>query len=84
MKYNAQCSRCAGSGRFDRGTCFRCKGARFEVVARRPNFEPVNVLVEYANGKNVRVPMFFSSKKDAIAAVELELARKGWKGKVTA
>ena len=27
MAYNVICSRCNGTGRYDRGTCFSCKGA---------------------------------------------------------
>lgn len=34
--YKVTCSRCLGTGRYDRGTCFRCKGACYTTTTRKP------------------------------------------------
>lgn len=36
MAYNVLCSRCNGTGRYDRGTCFGCKGAGSKLQAVKP------------------------------------------------
>lgn len=36
MPYNVICSRCNGAGRYDRGTCFSCKGAGSKQQAVKP------------------------------------------------
>ena len=36
MTYNVLCSRCNGTGRYDRGACFRCKGAGCKQQAVKP------------------------------------------------
>src|SRR5258708_28621144 len=38
-KFNIQCPRCQGTGRYDRGTCFQCKGGRSIQVTHKPSYD---------------------------------------------
>ena len=41
--YLVQCSRCDGRGRYDRGTCFGCKGSGVKKVATKPRKTAFNL-----------------------------------------
>lgn len=49
--YNIQCTRCAGEGRYDRGTCFKCHGDRFTQQIRRPAGESLKFLATFDDGE---------------------------------
>lgn len=75
--YTTKCSRCLGSGRFDRGTCFRCNGAGVTTTARKPaaRFE---VSAIYSDG--VRRVMRCKAAKSAEAAITAVMAEREWFG----
>lgn len=81
-KYNVECPRCQGTGRYDRGTCFECKGNRFVKRSHKPSTEPRNIVVTFDNGKQDFVKMYFFTREYAIKAVEHQLLVRGWKGTV--
>lgn len=81
-KFNIQCPRCQGSGRFDRGACFQCKGRRYILTSRKPSGEPHNLVVTFDAGHQNFVKMYFFSREYAIKAVEYQLITRGWKGTI--
>lgn len=82
MQYNVECSRCLGSGRYDRGACFRCKGRRYTKTSRKPSGTPISLVVIYENGSQNHIKMYFNRSDYAIRAVEEEMYVRGWKGRV--
>ena len=81
-KFNIACPRCDGTGRYDRGTCFQCKGSRSIKVTHKPSYEPRNLVVTFDNGKQDFVKMYFFSLEYAIKAVEHQLLVRGWVGTI--
>lgn len=81
-RYNVQCPRCQGTGRFDRGTCFQCKGRRSITTTRKPTIEPKNLEVTFDTGKQNFVKMYFFTLEYAIKAVEHQMLVRGWKGTI--
>lgn len=81
--FTCQCSRCDGQGKFDRGTCFNCKGTGYENKTRQPRglFRFV-LVVTYSNGAVNKPTVWASSKAAAVQIVERMLAIKGWAGTV--
>lgn len=82
-RFNVECGRCLGTGRFDRGTCFECKGNRFVLKTRKPKTEPRNFVVTFDNGKTNEIKMYFFLKEYALKAVEYQLIVRGWKGTIS-
>ena len=83
MLFNRECPRCSGTGRFDRGTCFQCKGSRFIKQKNRPSLPSHVIEVKFENGTKNVVTMFSSRREHAVSAIELQCADKGWKAIVT-
>lgn len=81
-KFNVECPRCLGTGKFDRGTCFECKGKRFVICSRPGKAECRNVVVTFDTGKQNFLKMYFWSAEYAIKAVEREMLVRGWKGTI--
>jgi hypothetical protein len=81
-KFNIECPRCQGTGRFDRGVCFKCKGSRTVKTTRRPSTAPRNLVVTFDTGKQDFVKMYFFTLEYAIKAVEYQLIARGWVGTV--
>lgn len=81
-KFNVECPRCQGTGRFDRGICFQCKGRRSITTTCKPSGTPRNLVVTFENGKQDFIEMYFFSIKYAIKAVECQLIAHGWVGTV--
>ncbi len=82
-KFNVECPRCRGTGRFDRGTCFECKGRRSVVKSRKPVAPEHNLVVTFETGEKNYVKMYFFTREYAIKAVEHQMLVRGWKGIVT-
>ena len=82
IKYNVECPRCLGSGKFDRGVCFECKGTRLVKRLTKPNTAPRNIVVTFDNGKQDFVKMYFFTLEYALKAVEYQLIARGWTGTV--
>ncbi|AMW36164.1 hypothetical protein [Xanthomonas phage XAJ2] len=83
-KFTCQCSRCDGNGKFDRGTCFTCKGVGYENKARRPSsLTAFTLLVAYSNGTTNKPTIWATSKKVAVKIVERMISIKGWEASVS-
>jgi DnaJ-class molecular chaperone len=81
--YTCQCGRCDGSGRFDRGTCFECKGVGYVNRSTKPRGLSLCILiVTYSNGSTNEVKVYASSRDKAISIVERMIRIKGWIGTV--
>jgi DnaJ-class molecular chaperone len=76
-KHLSLCGRCLGTGRYDRGTCFRCRGAGSVAVSRKPavRFE---VSAVYSDG--VRRVLKMKAAKSEQAAIDFVLAWGPWPG----
>lgn len=83
MKYNRECPRCNGSGRYDRGACFQCKGARFITQSTKPHLPERNLCVTFDTGKQDFVKMYFFTREYAIRAIEYQMIARGWKGTIS-
>jgi len=77
MKYITECSRCYGSGKFDRGTCFRCQGLGKTTTARKPS-DKFEVSAMYQDG--VRRVMRNRVAKNADEAIAKVLSEREWYG----
>lgn len=75
--FSAVCGRCLGSGRYDRGTCFSCNGAR-AVATCRPPVPRFEVSAVYSDG--VRRLMRVQAAATAQAAVAKVVAARDWFG----
>lgn len=85
QRFNVQCPRCQGVGRFDRGTCFECKGARSVLRTRQPKGDPVRVVVTFSDGSiNTLTFWGFTFPAHAVRAAEQAVAAKGWTAQVEA
>lgn len=75
--YKTLCSRCLGSGKYDRGTCFRCTGLGFTMTAKKPTprFE---VSAVYSDG--VRRVMRVKAAATAEKAIQVVTAERDWFG----
>lgn len=81
--YTCQCSRCDGSGRYDRGDCFDCKGSGFVNRKSQPRgLTPFALEVTYSNGSKNAVTVWGTSRTKAVQIVERMIRVKGWEGKV--
>ena len=67
MQYFKTCSRCNGSGKYDRGTCFECNGRR-AITCAKPAAPEFQVTAIYEDGVR-RVMKSYRAKtaEDAIA-----------------
>lgn len=81
-RYTCQCPRCDGVGRYDRGTCFECKGFGYVNRATTRGLTPFVLSVTYANGSTNAPRVFASSRQKAIQIVERTLRIRGWEGVV--
>lgn len=81
-KATCQCSRCDGSGRYDRGTCFECKGAGYVNRKNTGNLTPFTITVRFSNG-SINTPRVFAiSRAKAVSIVERSCALNGWTAEV--
>ena len=81
--FNRECPRCQGNGRYDRGTCFQCKGRRFIQQKSKPSLTAHVIEIKFDNGSKNIVTMYCRNRDHAIAAVEAQCADKGWKFSIT-
>ena len=81
--FNRECPRCQGTGRFDRGTCFECKGRRIIKQKSRPTLPAHVIEVKFDNGSKNVVTIYATRRDHAEAAIELKCAAKGWKVSLT-
>lgn len=81
-KHTCQCNRCNGAGRYDRGTCFDCKGTGFKSSTNTRGLTPFVLDVTYRNGSKNTPRVFASSRAKAVEIVERTLRIKGWEGVV--
>jgi hypothetical protein len=81
--YSCQCSRCDGTGKYDRGTCFDCKGVGYKNQKTQPRgLSPFTLNVTYSNGK-VNTPKVWATSRDkAISIVERTCRINGWEATV--
>lgn len=83
-KFTVQCSRCDGKGRYDRGTCFTCKGVGYENKATQPRgMTPFVLTVTYNNGSKSAPKVWATRKEVAIEIVSRQLKINGWIGTVS-
>jgi DnaJ-class molecular chaperone len=75
--YSITCGRCLGTGRYDRGACFGCKGAGIKITNRKPP-ERFEVSAMYSDG--VRRVLRNKAAKTAAAAISAVLAEREWPG----
>lgn len=81
--FAVECGRCFGYGRYDRGLCFRCKGARFTNQKTRPTHKAEQqVLIEFDNGSENVVSVYTNSPQIALDIVHQTLSEKGWKAEL--
>lgn len=81
--FNVQCPRCNGTGKYDRGTCFECKGSRSVRRNRKPaGIIPYHFVVTYSNGTTNNVAMYFDNQLLAQLAIDDQIAAKGWEATV--
>jgi len=76
--FTCECGRCGGHGRYDRGTCFDCKGNGYRNKPRKPSKSAVLVHVTFSNGSKNTAKIYASSSALAVAIVERQIALKGW------
>jgi len=81
-KVTCQCKRCDGIGRYDRGTCFDCKGTGFVNSSSYRGLTPFVLAVTYSNGSTNSPRVFATSREKAAIIVERMLSIKGWEGTV--
>lgn len=81
--FNVQCPRCGGTGRFDRGTCFQCKGARSVKRKTKPKLPAYDFTVTYPNGSINSVRMYFRNAADAEASIRHTLTIMNWDATIT-
>jgi hypothetical protein len=82
-RYNVECPRCLGTGKFDRGTCFKCKGRRSVTTKLKPESEPRNFVVTFDNGKQDFIRMYFFTREYALKAIQHQMIVRGWLGTIT-
>lgn len=80
--FNRECPRCQGTGRFDHGVCFQCKGKRFIKQKSKPTLPERNLVVTFETGKQDHVKMYFFTREYAVKAVEHQMLVRGWKGTI--
>ncbi len=77
--YSRVCPRCDGSGRYDRGTCFQCKGIRYVNQTTKPRgLTAFNLTVTFINGSQNRPVMWARDRQKAIEIITAYCAVKGW------
>jgi len=81
-KYTCQCTRCNATGRYDRGTCFDCKGTGYVNRTNTRGLTPFVLTVTFENGSINQPRVFATQRKYAVEIVERMLRIKGWKGEV--
>lgn len=75
--FTVACSRCFGSGKFDRGTCFRCQGLGVTQSARKPA-QTFEVSAVFSDG--VRRILKSTVAANADAATQKVAAMRDWFG----
>lgn len=80
--YTCQCPRCDGTGRYDRGTCFECKGTGFVNRASARGLSEFKLAVTYTSGKKCAPRVFATTRAKAVGIVERQLRVNGWSGVV--
>lgn len=69
MTYLVTCSRCNGSGKYDRGVCFRCNGAKVTKTSRKPA-DKYEVSAVFKDGvRRIMKAVSAKSQQEAIAKV---------------
>lgn len=81
--FTVVCSRCDGEGRFDRGTCFDCKGTGFRNQKTQPrHVSPFRLTVTFSNGKENNPCVWANKKETAVKIIERQMRVNGWEGAV--
>lgn len=81
-QFSCQCSRCNGTGKYDRGTCFGCKGLGYKNQATKPRgLTEFNLTVTYANGSKNNIRIFASRHENAVSIITRICQIKGWEVK---
>lgn len=65
MEYFKTCSRCNGSGKFDRGTCFECNGRKAVPCSCKNPMPRFEVFALYMNDYNARLGTVRAKSADA-------------------
>jgi hypothetical protein len=81
-KFTCQCSRCDGTGRYDRGTCFDCKGLGYVNRVNTRGLTPFILKVVYSNGSINTPRVFASTREKAVMIVVRMMTIKGYTGQV--
>lgn len=81
-KFTCQCNRCDGNGKYDRGTCFDCKGLGYVNRTSYRGLTPFVLNVTYANGSTNQPRVFATNKATAKMIVERMLKINNWQGTV--
>lgn len=77
MQHFRTCPRCNGTGRYDRGTCFGCKGRR-AITCAKPVTPAFEVTAIYEDG--VRRVMKTYRAKNAAEAIKKTRCARVWFG----
>ncbi|WP_124646226.1 hypothetical protein [Burkholderia sp. Bp8990] len=80
--FSCQCTRCDGSGKHDRGTCFDCKGLGVVQRLTTRGMHDFALTVTYSNGSTNKPRLFATSRAKAISIIERQLRINGWTGVV--
>ena len=82
MTCTCQCPRCDSTGRYDRGTCFTCKGTGYVNRTNARGLTAFPLKVTYSNGSTNHVKIYATQRKNAVSIVERMLKLNKWDGVV--
>ncbi|WP_147707822.1 hypothetical protein [Microvirga massiliensis] len=75
-RFNVCCPRCGGTGRYDRGACFECRGRRFVLRSRKPRGEPARVRAT-VDGRRLVYEFYGFTQEQAQEALTIHLEVTG-------
>jgi hypothetical protein len=82
-KFTCQCHRCDGSGKYDRGTCFDCKGTGFKNRTTQPRgLTPFVLSVTYSDQSKDTPLVFAATREKAIGIVARACRVAGWNAEI--
>ena len=83
--FTCQCNRCNGAGKYDRGTCFDCKGLGYKNRSTQPRgLTPFVLTVTFSNGSTNNPKVWATRQQIAVSIVERTVRIKGWSATVAA
>lgn len=71
--YTRTCPRCQGTGKYDRGTCFTCRGAKVVATSRKPATR-YQVSAIYEDGQRRILCTKSGTHEQAVAAGKAKMA----------